>query len=551
MKKMKKLLALVLVLAMALSLSVTAWAAGTGTITVLNKEEGHTYTAYQIFTGIIDKGSLTGIQWGDNFSKAKGEALLAELKACGIPAVESAANAVTGEVTPAAVAHVISRVNSNNNPLSRGDADLIAQILNNLVAGESGSDLPYDATDTHYSAQLEQGYYLIVDKTQDANDGYYSLSKHMLQVLENTENKITPKADLPHVDKKVMEDSTQEWGEAGTFEIGQTIPYKLTGTLPLDLDNYKSYFYKFTDTMSKGLTYNGDAKVYRENGTNREDITNLFVIDANTSGDKTVLTVRCDDLKKNITNLHSSDLIVVEYTAVLNNDAVKGQPGNPNDVDLEFSNNPNQDEGGTPQTGKTPKQYCVVFTFDIEVSKYDRETHASLTGAGFKLHNAEGKWFAGLVDGKAVWADLEADAKEFFVENNGMFRINGLDANEPYFLKETTVPLGYTMPASEFPFTIHADENGVPIVYTNEFDGSEQSALKYFNQVYLEMPDSAQETEQATINAQIGQVELAVLNSSSAELPSTGGVGTTLFYIFGGLLLVGGGVLLITRKRLA
>ncbi|HIX65213.1 MAG TPA: LPXTG cell wall anchor domain-containing protein [Candidatus Anaerotruncus excrementipullorum] len=220
--------------------------------------------------------------------------------------------------------------------------------------------------------------------------------------------------------------------------------------------------------------------------------------------------------------------IVVTYTATLNEGATIGGAGNPNTVKLEYSNNPNQ--GGEGDTGKTPENKVTVFTFQLNIDKKD-EKNQPLKGAGFTLYkydaDAEGeeadKW--SLVGTEIKGEDLTS------------FTWEGLDAGR-YKLVESTTPSGYNT-MEDIEFTI-----------TATFSDEDPVSVDALNVAVTENPNLAEQPVMST-DRDSGTISSTVVNESGAQLPSTGGIGTTIFYVVGGVLVVRAVVLLIAKRRVA
>ena len=346
---------------------------------------------------------------------------------------------------------------------------------------------------------LDLGYYL-VDTTLGT-----------LCSLDTTNPNVTmeEKNEVPTNVKTVEEDSTGNYGQKNDADIGQTVNFKSTITAQAGAENYV-----FHDTMSAGLTYTGVTGITL-NGTTVDASNYTVVTEGLTDG--CTFEVRftqafCDTLKAN-------DQIVISYTATLNENAVIAGEGNPNTSTLSYGNS--GDESHTP-SGTTPPSETVTYTWDVDVFKYtkDGETEKALADAKFTLSkNADGSNPIALVSkGNNVYRVAktgETDTvTEITTDATGKFTIKGLDA-DTYYLTETAAPAGYNKLAG--PVTIVIGENGVV---------------------------------NGTTEAPQGVDEVKVLNQSGAELPSTGGIGTTIFYVLGGVLVVGAAVLLVTKKRM-
>lgn len=513
MKHSKKLASLLLALVMALSLAVTAFAdeSTTYSITINNSTAGHTYEAYQIFTGGLatnEAGNkvLSNIVWGSGVSEAGQTAL-----------GDAAAKTETLK--------------------TEADAKAFAKAVAPYLTTAAGS--ANTVTDGKYVISgLAAGYYLVKDQDGSLIGDNDSYTEYIIQVVGNVT--ATPKSDVPEVQKKVKDinDSTDttktDWQDSADYDIGDSIPFQLKATLADNVSSYTTYKVVFHDTLSKGLTYNKDAKVYID-GTE----TNGFTVTATVNADgTTTLTVSCDDVKA--LGAGNSSVITVEYTAKLNENAVLGSAGNPNEVYLEYSNNPNKSEEGNNETGETPKDVVIVFTYKTIINKVDSETKP-LTGAAFKLEK--------LIKGEDGAADTWTTVKEFAVDGTTTsFTFSGLDDGQ-YKLTETKTPVGYNT-IDPIYFVIeatHGETADVPTLktlnaYLTDANGNKQTEMKDGESVNIDL---------GTVDLTAGSITTTVVNKSGSELPSTGGIGTTIFYVLGGVLVLAAVVLLVTKKRMS
>ena len=511
MKHIKKLASLLLVLVMVFALATTAFAEETAySITINNSAEGHTYEAYQIFTGdLVEKDGtkiLSNIVWGSGISEAGQTAL-----------GDAAAKAETLK--------------------TEADAKAFAKAVAPYLTTAAGST--NTVTDGKYVISgLAAGYYLVKDQDGSLTGDSDSYTEYIIQVVGNVT--ATPKSDVPEVQKKVKDinDSTDttktDWQDSADYDIGDSIPFQLKATLANNVSSYTTYKVVFHDTLSKGLTYNNDAKVYI-GGTE----TNGFTVTATVNADgTTTLTVSCDDVKA--LGAGNSSVITVEYTAKLNENAVLGSAGNPNEVYLEYSNNPNKSEKGNNETGETPKDVVIVFTYKTIINKVDSE-NKPLTGAAFKLEK--------LIKGKDGAADTWTTVKEFAVDGTTTsFTFSGLDDGQ-YKLTETKTPVGYNT-IDPIYFVIeatHGETADVPTLktlnaYLTDANGNKQTEMKDGESVNIDL---------GTVDLTAGSITTTVVNKSGSELPSTGGIGTTIFYVLGGVLVLAAVVLLVTKKRMS
>lgn len=300
----------------------------------------------------------------------------------------------------------------------------------------------------------------------------------------------------------------------------------------------------FHDTLSAGLQYNGDAKVYLVNGdADAVDITASATIApaaAATTGGGT-LTVTFNDLK-GVNGVTSSSQIVVEYTAKLLSSAVIGGAGNSNKVYVEYSNDPNTTGDGT--TGNTPEDEAKVYSYQLNVVKVDgQNTETKLEGAEFVLLSADKAKVAKVADGKLVeWVAVpEAvdgkitypDGTTLTSDANGLFGVAGLDAGT-YYLRETKAPSSYNLLKSDIKLQIVAT-----------LDKTEQTGPALTTLALKVNDGNAVDGDLAA-----GTVTTTVNNNRGTVLPETGGMGTTVFYVVGGALVLVAVVLLVTKKRM-
>ena len=349
-----------------------------------------------------------------------------------------------------------------------------------------------DATTVSFTG-LDLGYYL-VDTTLGTLCSLDTTNPNVVMEEKN---------EVPTNVKTVEEDSTGKYGEKNDADIGQTVNFKSTITAQAGAENYV-----FHDTMSAGLTYTGVTGITLNDAT--VDASNYTVVTEGLA-DNCTFEVRftqafCDTLKAN-------NQIVISYTATLNEKAVIAGEGNPNTSKVSY--------GDSSNTKYTPDSRTKTYTWDVDVFKYtmNGETEKALADAKFTLSkNSDGSNPIALVsEGNNVYRVAKTGetgtVTEITTDATGKFTIKGLDA-DTYYLTETAAPAGYNKLAG--PVTIVIGENGVV---------------------------------NGTTEAPQGVDEVKVLNQSGAELPSTGGIGTTIFYVLGGVLAVGAVALLIAKRR--
>lgn len=555
---MKRVISLALCLMLVLSLATVAFADETTyTLTINNGAENHIYEAYQLFTGeLAEKDGvqiLSNIEWGSSIVNDNGDetedegeydnsaALLAAIKAeDGLSVLHSATDA-------ASLAVLLSGVTSDSETL-----DLFAEVAGDYLGAATGTS-GEQVNDAYTISNLPAGYYLVKDKDhslEGANDVY---TKYIIRVLKSVE--VTPKGDVPKVEKTINDTIDGTFTNIEDFDVNDTAYYKWEGTLPSNLKSYESYYYKFTDTLPTGMQHLEILQVYIEGHDGNKVHTFLDkTVDSNATlpagitskveGD--VITLEFSDLLTLYPSILPTQKIIVKYSARVTRDALIAEPMT-NTVKVEFSNNPNGDG-----KGETPEDVAHAFTFQINVDKYDADNaNTKLEGAEFVLYYERTendkvvKYYAKVIteemiaDGEEVngvpvdeddlgivydWTADKTLASVLDTNASGYLGVKGLDGGI-YYLEETKAPVGYNL--METPVQIK-------IIPTYTETGDEVSVT-----VSYEVDAVTQSSD-----------TVGVRNSSGSTLPSTGGIGTTLFYVLGGLMVTGAAVLLVTKKRM-
>lgn len=521
-----------------------------------NAEADHTYSAYQIFKGTVVDGALTGIDWnkdivndGALLTALKGDTQLGKYFANCTSAAEVAA-ALNAKVAGTEEGTETS-VFANNGALTQHFAELVkANLKDNVTASATSAK---NGTSAELSITAD-GYYLIVDDTANLQTGAYS--RYILTTVDadsDTTLSIAQKASSPTVVKKVKENTDvddytytdargsqtdKDYNDVADYNIGDAVPFKLYGTMPSTIGDYEHYRYIFHDTLGTQFTAPavGDVTV-KVDGKNAVGATVAI------AGNE--ITVTFADIKDGNT-ITASSVVTVEYSAVLNKTAQIGLSGQENAVKLEYSNDSYWDGSGTPTTSKTPEDKVIVFTYELDVTKQDSVTDKKLKDAEFNLKNAADKYAKvdenGYVTG---WVDSEEAGSTLKSDENGLFKVIGLD-DGTYTLTETKVPTGYNL--LNAPVTLKLDATTANGQNWDVFD-----ATKALTDLTLTVDTGAAQPAKTPGEGdsfgKYGVVETTVLNTSGSSLPSTGGIGTTIFYVAGGVLVVGAGVLLITKKR--
>ena len=537
-------------LTLTLGMGTRVYAAeGDHTITITNESNDevgkHTYEAYQVFTGelVVKDGKkvLSNIDWGNGVN---GNAVLNAVKEDTETFGDDAANVKNA----ADVAKLLGNF-ADESPAAKKFAAIVGEHLGTIAGQSIESKAPYTISVTG------DGYYFVKDSATLPSDTDPSephkgdaQTRYILQVVADVS--VGAKTGTVESKKKVQDinDSTESavgsLQDSADYDIGDNIPYTLTFKLPHNYTDYKTYAVSFVDDISAGLTFNEDAKIYYGATDNTgESIT------FTKSG--MVWTAEIADLKaltsEKAKALTNDDVITIKYTAKLNERAVIGSAGNPNTYHVVYSNNPN----GTG-TGTTPEDKNIVFTYQVTVNKIDpakEGTDKSLKGANFTLYkkvvqDADGNYPQGSDTGanfkKGFAPNVKADAlvatDHYIVVSNrtgdatgSTFTFKGID-DGTYVLVETTIPAGYNA----------WDAVKFDVVAEHQTDAAEPQLTK------LTGGDLVSGDFKDT-----GIIITSIENKSGSTLPSTGGIGTTIFYVLGGLLVAGAGIVLVARKKAA
>ncbi len=583
MKKMRRTWAILLALVLTVALAVPGFAAeGVYSITITNDKAGHTYEAYQIFAGTVasddeqdvgDGDGITGpmlgnIIWGTGVDAGRIDDLLAALKA---DATLGVLEGMAGAATAADVAAALDGANAET-------AAAFAEVVSGFLAAA-----PTGQTNTHVDNAryvingLPAGYYLVKDQDGSLQGEEDTATEYIVQVLGNVT--MEPKdSDIPTVEKKVSEEDYRQddgygttYNDVADWDIGDSVPFKLIGSIP-DMSAYDTYEYIFTDTLSDGLTLQeGTINVYIAVGRDDEvrEYTPLtkgvdYTLTLNNVGNGGgSFSIAFDNLKTAPYIAEGNrNYVIVTYDATLNANAEIGLPGNPNSVDLQFSNDPNGDG-----LGRTAPDTVIVFTYELDGNKVDgANPDTKLPGAQFVLLNSARTTAAAIVDGKvSEWVQVHSEAAvgnitmpesyEEWVQRygarnviitsgaDGLFNISGLD-DGTYYLREIKAPDGYNLLDADLRIDITATTaNG------QEWDiftpGTALTGLTVTTQLGDEeavAPVAGDTTD--------GAVAITVENNGGSTLPETGGIGTTIFYAAGALLVLCAGVLLFVKLRM-
>lgn len=487
MKKMKKVGSLLLALIMVFCMSTTVFASNTNSHTITIKNDKAGHT-YSAYQ--VFKGDISNGKLTNIEWGAgvDGANLLTELKK----------NTAFASCTDAeSVADVVAT-------LSGAKLDAFAKTVNGFLTSPAASvsTIPYTMNVSG------DGYYLVKDTA--AVEGDDVATKIILKVVNDVE--VTPKSSTPSIDKVIVNaDDTK--GNGTAQDVGSVVTFKLTSTIPA-MDGYDTYKYVVNDTMSAGLTP-VDAD---ENGKIDVSVTiggksySNFTVEQN--GQK--FTITFDNLK----GPKVGDAVEITYSATINENALTTDKET-NTVNLQYSNDPNNSNS----LGQTPDKTVYIYDFDIVIDKFAAGTNEKLAGAEFILYKMDGQnklyYKYNTTDKKVEWV-AEADATKVVTDANGFASFKGLDSGK-YYMHETAAPEGYNLLKRDVEVTITA-----------------------------EYGDNGQIRSSSAVSTNSGQYiqTKSIENKSGAELPETGGIGTTIFYILGGVLLVGAAVMLVARRRM-
>lgn len=533
MKKIKKLISLALSFVMVFAMSMTAFAEEPSqtkkySITINEAADGHTYEAYQIFKGDLyekdGQKTLSNITWGGGVNTTK-EGFNTAV------AVTKSDETIDGS-DPVKLAEALVGT----------DVAQWAQAVSGYLTNPAGSTNVYNTKEGKYViSNLEAGYYLVKDRdgSLSGNDTYTTFILEV--VADAVAQPKNPGVPTPDKGVKDKNDSTGEADETykktADHDIGDKVEYELKATLPATVEKYDTYKLVFNDLLSKGLTYDeGSAKVYLSNAPERKkmispaDYKLTLTPQAN---DENLLKIEFADVKT--TGAINNSVITVEYTATLNEEANLGETGNMNTLTLEYSNNPNSTGNGENEpTGTTPPETAIVFTFEPVVNKIDSNKQP-LAGAAFELH----KWVKNEDNEEGTW--VKVAQKTLNIDTT--FKFSGLDDGQ-YRLTETKTPDGYNSIEPIY-FVVVAKHDD----FTQKLTGL---TVNKTNDKWENLEENV-ENKSFTVNmaAQENNISTNVVNESGSILPSTGGIGTTIFYVVGAILVIGAGIILVARKRMS
>lgn len=525
-KAIKKLLAALLAVAMVCAMAIPAFAYDTEEV-----RAHHSFEAFQIFQGDVSDNNtkISNVKWGKNITDSTD--FLEKL---------TADPTISGEFNNPTTAQDVLAVISKWHDSDDNSIAFARFVCHYLYSGavDPGTSIPSSGDVVEIPID-GAGYYLIVDTTYfKPGDSYHAYNSFLLKVNKGKFNlPIKPKFVKPTVEKKVYDNDINDissaggWGSSADHAINEKFKFQLIAKLPASddcaYDYYDKYTVCFNDTLSDGITFDKLDTVEITNGDGVvSQVINNYTLDPNNPQSSFKLSI--DNVKTCVPDLNKGATITVTYTAHLNENATVNTEGgsnttdNKNSVFLQYSNNPRIDTS----LDQTPTSEVRVYTYQLNNTKYRDEVNENnkLEGAGFRLYSNEacteeqevklykkGNFYYPIKDA----TDKAQDAVEMFSDEHGQFNVKGLDAGT-YYLKETTPPAGYSA----------CDKTRIVISATHDEHNVNLSGESNLNN--------------KIINIKAGGI----------TLPSTGGIGTTLFYVVGGGLMVAAIVLLVTKKRM-
>ena len=564
MKLFKKIMALAIAMVMMLSMSISVFAA---TVEIKDSDDyvaDRTFKAYQVFDADWEGGKLTNLTAGEGINWT-GEGLWTKIQALGgdFAAVDSADKLLTaldGKAT--------------------ADGEKVAKILKDYVVAAKAITVANDGT-------LEDGYYIIIDETTLGDNDVANAA--LLQVAGDKVT-INVKTDKPSIVKKIDGDTDADTATTGLVDtnngqVNDLVPYVITSTVPATT-YYDKYYMEFNDTVSSGL----DISAKDATGDAAFSDYKVYVDSAEMDASKYTLTVdpTARTIKVAFTDVKGLDgkVLKLTYKAKINANAKVGTTGNPNEVTLKYTNSPDHSGDGEYNNedylSETPKDVVITYLTGIQILKVDAKTNAPLEGAEFQIvgartvaskvtgikftEDAQGTYYklatgayttTAPTDATAARYDTAASGKKYKKESftevktetqdvkvsaisgaDGIIKFDELGAGQ-YTITELLAPDGYNALEDPIVFTItYTAPTGEPAEGTETCTWDKTGV-------------SGVDGDKVVFDSASGLFKVTIGNNSGATLPSTGGIGTTIFYIIGAILVIGAGVVLVTRRRMS
>lgn len=525
-------------------------------------QETTTYKGIQIFTANVSDSAVTNIQWAGSSQDEKDAIRDVVVSAIdGAVKAEDPNNSYNSKNAQEAAEWLNEHAKTNEATKVASDnvLNVIAKKLNTAAFSSA-----WKATnqDNKSLSGLAAGYWLFL--TNSVAEGSNNSSKDVFTspvyaVVDGVKNKVvTPKKSVPTVDKKIVSAKGDKELDASDSHVGQDVTFNLYGTIADNYDTYDTYYYQFSDQLSKGLTLEGGFKatLYASRSlaqahTQGIDVTNSFTqskeVADTTTGMKTT-TWTCGNLKS-VAGVTSESCIVVSYKAKINSEAaIGGNAGNTNTATLTYSNNPMIND-----TGTTVPDEVKTYTYGLKLNKVDLGTEEALKDSNIKFTIRVKSAADSKLEGQYVKDDGTLVGAEYKLSvTNGAITIKGLGAGT-YTVVETDAPANYDK-VQPFDFTITPNRD-------SEASGESPVGAKYEintsqkDQVIIGTPNGAKddnklEAEAGTATNDDGTFNITVGDTKHVGLPLTGLNGVTFTWIAGGAVLcIGVAHLIRSRKQ--
>ena len=551
MLKMKKAIALLLMMILVIgTLSIGVFAVDY-TITVTNPStssvsiSGKTFNAYKLFDLSYS---------GDNYSYtiSTSSPFYTNTGAKGV--LDTYFNFVQIASDPNTMTVTVKADHQDaNHQLKSADARALADALQPYLAGitPTASATVETGVENCTINTGSAGYYIVTGSAVPLNDSTQTVISAVILTNTKPTASVSPKLDAPTLDKKITgEHVLDNAGQAASAAVGQTVTFQLQSKVP-DLTGYQTYIFRINDELTSGLSFTGTDTENVINGLTvkigNDTLTSGYTISHVVGSNKFALTISYATLK----NYTAGTPIVVTYDVLINENALNTD-FEKNTATLTYSNNPY--DGGAGDTNTTPPEETYVVEVDIEMDKFTNvisgthTTKKALEGAEFKLFKGDTlpaddaeAWYHYNTQTKKVEWVTKANSDTFVTDNTGKFvtRPRGLEASAAgmaYGLLETKAPTGYNPIATPVIFTL-----------TSTYHGNDNT---------VEITSSAGVVTGGSINLSATQpgaqpyVTESVLNESGPVLPETGGIGITIFYVLGSILVLGAGVVLVSKRKI-
>lgn len=533
MKKNRKLTALLVAACMTIPMAATTFtvpmvaSAGDNSITINNATDYNSSAqtnmkAYQVFTGSYNNGTLGVTGWGTGVNVSL---FIEKLQTDSI--FENAFNGINREnntTTAQAVADVIAKLGNTTKEEAVARYAVLAKTNAAAISTASGNNAVISG--------LDDGYYVIVDESSGTGE---ALTLGLLQVAGGENASVNTKRVAPTVTKTATDSTTNNYDDVIDCYMGETVHFKVEVDVH-DISKYTNYYLEVIDELGTDFTLNVNSISVMHNGS---DIKSSCTIDTSTTNKIVVQIFNAKD--------YINGKIYLEYDATLNSSATTGEDAftdntQVNKAEVKYLKDPNKSwtSGQRPEEvdlSTTAESVVKVLTYELDINKFDSNNQElGLPNAEFRLEFPNGKGVQLNDNGNGTYTvigSVDGDGTLFKTDSNGNVKIIGLDAGE-YTLTEITAPEGYNILTESAKVHISPTISDI----SNPLNGFSGKV------VY-----KSEETNGTATEAD-GVVKIGVANNKGAQLPSTGGIGTKIFYVLGGTLVIGSGAALVIKKRM-